>query len=235
MSQTAQSHPAAPRFAAAFAERSDAYLEFDADEAYALDPAALDALKLAHARRLFAKQRPLIDMIGRLADREGIAEIGAFDDLVPLLLGHESYRSYPQTWLEGGDFTRMTKWLSKLVSKDLISIDVSAAKTIEEWFAILAREAGMNVVICGAEGKATFLPRTYAERRAFYKAMYWSYNDAIRTVIGDDAALRPGVDRVPLVHPGARTGSRPSPLFLHLSPPLFCAGVVVTPLRPNHT
>lgn len=219
-----------PAFADAFAARADAYLEFDADDAYALEPAALDALKLAHAQRIFAKQRPSIEIIGKLADRAGIERIATFNDLVPLLLGHESYRSYPQTWLESGDFTRMTKWLSKLVSKDLTASDVSAAKTIEEWFTILAREAGMNVVICGAEGKATFLPRTTAERRAFYKAMYWSYNDTIRTVIGAGAALKPGVDRVPLIHPSARTGSRTSQLFLDLYTELFGEGLVDTAL-----
>lgn len=224
--QTLTDAPPRAKFADAFAERSDAYLEFDADEVHALDPAELDALKLAHAQRLFAQQRARIEMVDKQAHRAGISAIKTFDDLVPLFLSHETYRTYPQAWLEASDFTRMTKWLSKLVSKDLTGIDVSGEGTIEEWFSILADQAGMSVVICGAEGKATFLPRTNAERRSFYRAMFWAFNSTIRSIAGEDAVLKPGVDRVPLVHPGARTGSRTSELFLDLYTELFGDGLV---------
>ena len=75
-----------------------------------------------------------------------------------LMFAVDIFKSYEQTWLDDGDFGRMTRWLSGIYHKP-IDIDVSGLKTIDDWITCLSR-AGIHVVYSsGTSGTFSFVPR----------------------------------------------------------------------------
>jgi hypothetical protein len=112
-----------------------------------------ERLWIEGARRRFAEMRPKIAMLETLAARQGIDAIATLDDLAPLLFKASTYNSYPLSWLEKGDFERLTRWLDKLTAVDLSHVNMAGVELIEEWFAALAISAsyrrGMAAVLAG--------------------------------------------------------------------------------------
>jgi hypothetical protein len=128
--------------------------------------ADVDALQLAGLRRRFGRFRGRIGMLDKLADRQGIHAIDRLDDVVPLLFGHEIYKSYPASLLEKHRFRELTAWLNKLTTHDLSKVDVSSCRSIDDWLMTMSRETPMAVVhTSGTGGTMSFLPWTKAEWR----------------------------------------------------------------------
>jgi hypothetical protein len=95
--------------------------------------ADIDSLQLAGLKRRFTQFRGRLPMLDKLAERQRIHSINQLDDVVPLLFGHEIYKSYPASLLEKHRFTELTRWLSKLTTLDLSKTDVSACHCIDDW------------------------------------------------------------------------------------------------------
>jgi len=56
-----------------------------------------------------------------------------FDDIVPLLFPHTVFKSYPASLLDKKRFDLMTKWLGKVTSYDLSTVDTRGCDSIDEW------------------------------------------------------------------------------------------------------
>lgn len=210
------------------------FLEFPVDVVFSLDPAELDAIRLSRAQLRFAEARDRIEMVRQLANRSQISAIASFDDLLPLLYNQETFKSYPQSWLEAGDFRRMTRWLGKLCAVDLSAVDTSSCELIEDWIKALAQQTSVDLLIsAGADGKAAFLPRTRSEWALVHRFTLWNFQSSMQGPDGQSPALRPGIDRVPLIHPGARGGARSWGRFLDFYEETFGAGLVDAPLGYN--
>jgi hypothetical protein len=50
-------------------------------------------------------------MLGKLADSQGVNEIVALDNVLPLLFGYEIRKSYPVSLLEKRKCEQLTAWL----------------------------------------------------------------------------------------------------------------------------
>ena len=104
-----------------------------------------------------------IPMLKRLADKQGIEEIESIEDVVPLLFEHTMYKSYPPFLLEQNRFSDINKFLSKLTSLDLSSVDVSACNSIDEWLGTMDRETDMYLGLSsGTSGVMSFIPSSKA-------------------------------------------------------------------------
>lgn len=212
-----------------FAKDPLSFLEFPNEVLFSVDPADLDALRLSLAADIFAKGKGCIGMVGRMATQNEILDIGHFNDLLPLCYNQETFKGYPQAWLESGDFQRMTKWLSKLCSADLSGVDASSCELIEDWIRVLKEQSDVDLMMsAGAEGKASFLPRTRQEWGVLMQTTYAGFQNCTGPS-GESIALRPGVDKVPLIYPGGRHGAR-SWRFMDYYEELFGEGTVDAPL-----
>ncbi|MFN8625705.1 MAG: hypothetical protein U0587_06965 [Candidatus Binatia bacterium] len=206
------------------------FIEYPAEVVFSLPPAELDDIRLPLAQQKFAAARDRVPMVRQLANQNQISAIGSFNDLLPVCYNQEAFKSYPQSWLETGDFKRLTKWLSKLCAADLSAVDASSCELIEDWIAVLKQQSSVDLMIsASADGKASFLPRTRQEWVTFQRVSFWGVQSLLKGPKGESQALRPGVDRVPLVYLGARRGAR-SWRFLDFYEETFGPGLVDTSL-----
>lgn len=215
-------------FAADLAHDPRTMLNYPPEVVHALPPAELDPARLELVRARVAKAVSDIPLIGQLAQLNAITEIADFDGLVPLLYTHETYKSYPQAWLERADFRKLTRWLGKLCAADLSSVDASGCGLIEEWMATLLDQSEIDIQISASgDGKGAFMPRSKAEWALLQRINMWGLLNA-RGADGADIGLKPGVDRVPLIYLGARRGARSMSRFLDYYEEMFGEGLVDT-------
>lgn len=217
-----------------FRENLASFLDYPIEVVFSLDPAELDDIHLQHAKGKLASGIERIAMVRQLATQNEVSGIDCFDDLLPLLYSQDTFKSYPQSWLEAGDFNRLNRWLGKLCAADLTNVDASSCALIEDWIKTLANESSVDLLIsAGADGKAAFLPRTHDEWRVMHRITLWSFQSSMTGPNGEDLALRVGVDKVPLIHPGARGGARSWGRFLDFYEQTFGTGLVDAPLGYN--
>jgi hypothetical protein len=113
-----------------------------------------------------------IKLVGLRAKDAGIAEIRSYEDIVPLLLPHTAYKSYPETFLSEKKWDRLTKWLGTVSTYPLNDVNLDGIGDVDEWLARLA-EAG-HFVSCtsGTTGKPAMLI-------ASQKDMDWTGRDSV--------------------------------------------------------
>jgi len=207
------------------------FLDHAIDVVFSLPPEELDEIRLDLARQKVTAALNGIQMVQQLATRNQVSAITSFDDLIPLLYSQDTFKSYPQSWLEAADFPRMTRWLGKLCAADLRAVDASSCELIEDWIKALARGSPVDLLIsAGADGKAAFLPRTRREWGLMHRFTLWNFQSSMTGPHGESLALRPGVDRVPLIHPGPRSGARSWGRFMDFYEETFGTGLVDAPL-----
>jgi hypothetical protein len=216
-----------------FAHDPRCIVDYPAEVGSSVEPTELDAVRLTLAQRKFATGMNSIGMVRLLADRNGITAIETVDDLVPLLYDHQTFTSYPQSWLETNDFKRLTKWLQTLCAADLLTVDTTGCALIEDWMTTLLDQSTIDLQItASADGKAAFLPRSRNEWHFLHRLNLWN----LQTTEGLDGkaiGLRPGTDRVPLIYLGARRGARSMSRFLDFYEASFGTGLVDTMLAHN--
>lgn len=124
----------------------------------------LAELQLAAARECFAEKREKIRVLDRRASEVGINEIRTLDDLVPLLFSHTNYKSYPESFVDNGQWRNMSLWLGTLSTCSTANIDNDGIVTVDDWLA-RAHAAGHHVFASsGTSGKSSFMNQSAAER-----------------------------------------------------------------------
>jgi len=120
----------------------------------------LPQLQLEAARERFAQLRPRIRLLDQRAADVGIDEIRTPADLVPLLLAHTAYKSYPQSFVTGNRWDRMTQWFAAVSSTSMASVDTDGVTDVDGWIERL--EAAGHHVFCssGTSGKTSFIDQT---------------------------------------------------------------------------
>ena len=120
-------------------------------------------LQVAAINERFHDHGARIRMVRHRAEEAGISEIRSLDDVVPLLLPHTAYKSYPESFLTGGRWDRMTRWLGTVSAQDTGNVDLSGVEDIDGWIA--ACEAAGHYVSCssGTTGKPAMMPSTRSD------------------------------------------------------------------------
>ena len=77
-------------------------------------PPDLADLQLEAVRERFAERRQQIRTLDKRAQETGVGEIRSFADVVPLLFAHTNYKSYPEAFIDSGQWTHMNHWLRTL-------------------------------------------------------------------------------------------------------------------------
>jgi hypothetical protein len=108
----------------------------------------------------FQQHHQSIEMLRKLADRLGITELGQFNDVVPLMFSHTAFKSYPSALIDRKRFDLMTKWLDKLTSYDLSSVDTQGCNSIDDWIDRLDAQTPLQVITSsGTTGTLSILPK----------------------------------------------------------------------------
>jgi hypothetical protein len=139
----------------------------------------VEPLQLEVVRRRFSALRPDVEALGKLAERQGIDEIGTLDDAVPVMFDHQVYKSYPLSLIEKRRFERLTAWLNRLTTHDLLRIPLDGLGSVDDW---LARLDGNDMIIghsTGTTGKLSFIPRSRVEWPAWRNAHFLAMKAAL--------------------------------------------------------
>lgn len=179
---------------------------------FSLSKSELDSLQLHWAQTRFQQLQEHIPALDALAEKQGVKIITDFETLATILFTHQVYKNYPFAFIERKLFTELTRWLNKLTSHDLSSLDMRGVNTIDEWLTRLD-EAGMFVFhSTGTSGKLSFFPRSQTEKEAWVEGTYTFLE-----------AFMPGIRNLhlPVFWPAYRSGRQASMrLITHFGPAL---------------
>lgn len=172
---------------------------------HSIPPERLAALQCAALRYRFDTLRDRIPVVKKLTDEQGLAEITALDDIVPALLPHTAYKSYPASLLEKSRFAQITAWLGKLTTLDIGNIDVSQCEGIDAWLDVMDEQSPLTILhSSGTSGTMSFLPRSKAEMEKYADtvliAMFQRFGDPA------PAVTPPQWPSIDIVQPGYSRG-----------------------------
>jgi hypothetical protein len=120
----------------------------------------LEELQRQALRIRLAQHRQSIGIVRKLADRLGICDVAEFDDVVPLLLPHTVYKSYPAVLIDNKRFDLLTKWLDNLTSYDLSHVDTAGCQGLDDWIERLDDQTPLEVITSsGTTGTVSIIPK----------------------------------------------------------------------------
>jgi hypothetical protein len=114
-------------------------------------------LQLAAMNEKLQEQVDRIRLVRFRAEEAGVREIRQLSDVVPLLLPHTAYKSYPESFLIEEKWDKLTKWLGTVSAYPLGDTDLEGIADVDEWVSRL--EAAGHPVSCssGTTGKSAML------------------------------------------------------------------------------
>jgi hypothetical protein len=119
-----------------------------------------------------AQQRDRIKLLALRARDAGTAEISAIDDVVPLLLPHTAYKSYPESYVSGGKWDRLTRWLNTVSAYPVGPADPAEVAGIDDWIDRLAAMGHYVTCSSGTSGKSAMLAGSVSD-------IQWSQVDTV--------------------------------------------------------
>ena len=143
------------------AEKLVAYLG-DAS-GYDLGHSDVHDTQLSAINERFQEQVGKIKLVALRAKDAGISEIKSLEDVVPLLLPHTAYKSYPESFLTEKKWDRLTKWLGTVSAHQTDNIDLSGVQEIDDWVAACGRAGHFVSCSSGTTGKSAMLVASQAD------------------------------------------------------------------------
>lgn len=132
--------------------------------AYLGDPAGYDLghgeiadVQIAAMNERFHEQVGKIKLVALRAKDAGIREIKSIEDVIPLLLPHTAYKSYPESFLTEKKWDRLTKWLGTVSAYPTDNVDLSGVQEIDDWVEACGRAGHFVSCSSGTTGKSAML------------------------------------------------------------------------------
>jgi hypothetical protein len=159
-----------------------------AQDRYSIPFADLRGAQVAAMNERFQERKDRIKLVGHRAREAGISEVRSHEDMVRLLLPHTAYKSYPENWLAGKRWDRLSKWLDT-VSTHRVPLDkASDAVDVDGWVQKLADNGFFVSCSSGTTGKSAMLV-------ASRKDMDWCKQEAVAT-FSWGSGIKPAQDRL---------------------------------------
>lgn len=188
---------------------------------HSLERAHVEAVQLAAMNRRLAERRGEIQVLQKLADGQGIDGLESLDDMAPLLLPHDIYKSYPVSLLAKGQYGKLNTWLSRLTRHAPNEVDVSGCDSIDSWLVKLREETPLDVATSsGSTGTCSFFPKSKRD----YQVSVMGLRVQLAQKFGEDP--RPGdiEDAMHAVVPLYRDGHASTGAFGKYIREVFCKG-----------
>lgn len=104
-----------------------------------------------------------IRLVKLRAEDAGISAINRLEDVVPLLLPHTAYKSYPESFLAKKRWDRMTKWLSTVSTAPLDEVNLDGLDDVDQWVDRLAEHGHLISCSSGTTGNPALMLSTAAD------------------------------------------------------------------------
>ena len=113
--------------------------------------------QIAAVNERFQEQVGRIKLVKLRAQDAEISEIKSLEDVIPLLLPHTAYKSYPEAFLTEKKWDRLTKWLGTVSSYPTDGVDLSEVREIDDWVEACAKVGLFVACSSGTTGKSAML------------------------------------------------------------------------------
>jgi hypothetical protein len=129
----------------------------EAQDRYNIPFADLRAPQIEAMNERFQERRTQIKLLAHRASEAGITAVRNHEDVVKLLLPHTAYKSYPESWLIGKRWDRLSKWLDTVSTHRVPAGAVADAADIDGWIEKLADNGFFVSCSSGTTGKSAML------------------------------------------------------------------------------
>jgi len=153
---------------------------------WSYDRAAVADLQLQALQERFSERRDQLPLLEQRARDEGVDRINSVQDVVPLLFSHTTYKSYPTSFIEKGQWEMMNRWLGALSTHPIDDVDLADVDGIDDWIRAL-REAGHLVLTSsGTTGHSSLMNQTRGDR-ALHSRLLAKAPEVIRGAKADNS------------------------------------------------
>ncbi|MDE2404621.1 MAG: hypothetical protein KGM17_08130 [Sphingomonadales bacterium] len=99
-----------------------------------------------------------IKLVKMRAADAGIDAIASHADMVPLLLPHTAYKSYPESFLHERKWDKLTRWLGTVTACPVDGVDLAGVEDMDQWAEACAAAGVFVSCSSGTTGKPAMLP-----------------------------------------------------------------------------
>ena len=147
------------------------------EDPFSISGKDLSELRLQAAQEVFSARRNQIQVLNRRAEDTGIKEIRRFEDIVPLLFSHTTYKSYPTSYVKKGQWDRLAKWFGTLTTRPVDNVNVEGVRDIDDFIDRLWAAGNQCVTTSGTSGKVSFLQLVKEDHdfRDLWTDQHWFY------------------------------------------------------------
>lgn len=121
------------------------------------------SVQLAALNERLQERVEKIKLVKMRASEAGISEIRRLEDVVPLLLPHTAYKSYPESFLTERRWDRLTKWLGTVSTYPTDGVQLDGIADIDQWIERLGQAGHFVSCSSGTTGKAAMLIASRAD------------------------------------------------------------------------
>ena len=159
----------------------------EAEDRYNIPSGELRGVQLEAIDERLQERKGQIKLVGHRAREAGITAVRSLEEVVRLLLPHTAYKSYPESWLVGKRWDRLSKWLDT-VSSHRVPVDkVAGVGDVDGWIQSLANEDFYVSCSSGTTGKSAMLVASRTD-------MEWCKKEAV-AAYSWGSGVKPAQDR----------------------------------------
>jgi hypothetical protein len=135
----------------------------ETDNRFDLPHCEIGELQIAAMNERLQERIGAIKLLALRAQDAGIDRIKRLEDMVPLLLPHTAYKSYPESFLREQRWDRLTKWLGTVSTYPIGNVSLEGIAGIDEWVARLAEAGYFLSCSSGTTGNPAMLMNSRAD------------------------------------------------------------------------
>lgn len=128
-----------------------------ARDRYDIPHAELRDKQVEAVNERFQERKGAIKLLALRARQAGLEEVRSLEDIVPLLLPHTAYKSYPESFLIDEKWDKLGKWLDTVSTYRVPLQDPSRFDGIDDWLAHLEQDGIFVSCSSGTTGKSAML------------------------------------------------------------------------------
>jgi len=111
----------------------------------------------------FQDRKDRIKLVGFRAREAGTTAIRSLEEVVPLLLPHTAYKSYPDSFLFGGKWDKLTRWLGTVSTYPTDKVDLTDVTDMDGWVEACGKAGLFISCSSGTTGKSAMLVASQAD------------------------------------------------------------------------
>jgi hypothetical protein len=144
----------------------------DDQHKYDVPHAEIKATQIEAVNERFQDRKDRIKLLGKRASDAQLTEIRSMEDMVHVLFPHTAYKSYPERFLLGGKWDKLSKWLATVSPYPIPDLDYDQIDGIDDWVEQLEEKGVFVSCSSGTSGKSAML-------LASAKDMDWCRKEAV--------------------------------------------------------